>query len=140
MIPGLENAEFIRYGVMHRNTFINSTKLLDKTLKLKNKDNIYFAGQITGGEGYVTAIATGMYVAMNVANRFENKEEFILEDISEIGAIVNYITEEKKKFQPMGANFGIIRSLNENIRDKKEKYRKLSERAIEYLKKSIKGV
>ena len=140
MIPGLENAEFIRYGVMHRNTFINSTKLLDKTLKLKNKDNIYFAGQITGGEGYVTAIATGMYVAMNVANRLENKEEFILEDISEIGAIVNYITEEKKKFQPMGANFGIIRSLDENIRDKKEKYRKLSERAIEYLKKSIKGV
>jgi len=133
MIPGLENAEFIRYGVMHRNTFINSTKLLDKTLRLKNRDNIYFAGQITGGEGYVTAIATGMYVAMNVANRLENKEEFILEDISEIGAIVNYITEEKKKFQPMGANFGIIRSLNENIRDKKEKYRKLSERAIEYL-------
>ena len=81
-----------------------------------------------------------MYVAMNVANRLEKKEEFILEDISEIGAIVNYITEEKKKFQPMGANFGIIRSLNENIRDKKEKYRKLSERAIEYLKKSIKGV
>ena len=77
-----------------------------------------------------------MYVAMNVANRLENKEEFILEDISEIGAIVNYITEEKKKFQPMGANFGIIRSLDENIRDKKEKYRKLSERAIEYLKKT----
>ena len=140
MIPGLENAEFIRYGVMHRNTFINSTKLLDKTLRLKNKDNIYFAGQITGVEGYVTAIATGMYVAMNVANRLENKEEFILEDISEIGAIVNYITEEKKKFQPIGANFGIIRSLDENIRDKKEKYGKLSERAIEYLKKSIKGV
>ena len=140
MIPGLENAEFIRYGVMHRNTFINSTKLLDKTLRLKNKDNIYFAGQITGGEGYVTAIATGMYVAINVANRLENKKEFILEDISEIGAIVNYITEEKKKFQPMGANFGIIRSLDENIKDKKEKYGKLSERAIEYLKKSIKGV
>lgn len=140
MIPGLENAEFIKYGVMHRNTFINSTKLLDKTLKLKNRDNVYFAGQITGGEGYVTAIATGMYVAMNVANRLENKEEFILEDISEIGAIINYITEEKKKFQPMGANFGIIRNLDENIKDKKEKYRKLSERALVYLKKSIKGV
>ena len=139
MIPGLENAEFVRYGVMHRNTFINSTKLLDKTLKLKNKDNVYFAGQITGGEGYVTAIATGMYAAINVANRLNGEKEFVLEDISEIGAIVNYITEEKKKFQPMGANFGIIRSLDENIRDKKEKYRRLSQRAIEYLKKSIKN-
>ena len=81
-----------------------------------------------------------MYAAINVANRLNGEKEFILEDISEIGAIVNYITEEKKKFQPMGANFGIIRSLDENIRDKKEKYRRLSQRAIEYLKKSIKGV
>jgi len=120
MIPGLENAEFIRYGVMHRNTFINSTKLLDKTLKLKNKDNIYFAGQITGGEGYVTAIATGMYVAMNVANRLKNKEEFILEDISEIGAIVNYITEEKKKY--LNSSFAI-----DNYDDREEYNRKHAE-------------
>ena len=137
MIPGLENAEFIRYGVMHRNTFINSTKLLNKTLNLRNKDNIYFAGQITGGEGYVCAMATGLYVAKNIINRLECKKEFYLEDVSAIGAIIKYITEEKKKFQPMGPNFGIIKSLNENIRDKKEKYRKLSQVALEYLKNKI---
>ena len=137
MIPGLENAEFIRYGVMHRNTFINSTKLLNKTLNLRNKDNIYFAGQITGGEGYVCAMATGLYAAKNIINRLECKKEFYLEDVSAIGAIIKYITEEKKKFQPMGPNFGIIKSLNENIRDKKEKYRKLSQVALEYLKNKI---
>ncbi|WP_074016778.1 methylenetetrahydrofolate--tRNA-(uracil(54)-C(5))-methyltransferase (FADH(2)-oxidizing) TrmFO [Fusobacterium massiliense] len=137
MIPGLENAEFIRYGVMHRNTFINSTKLLNKTLNLRNKDNIYFAGQITGGEGYICAMATGLYAAKNIINRLECKKEFYLEDVSAIGAIIKYITEEKKKFQPMGPNFGIIKSLNENIRDKKEKYRKLSQVALEYLKNKI---
>lgn len=137
MIPGLENAEFIRYGVMHRNTFINSTKLLNKTLNLRNKDNIYFAGQITGGEGYVCAMATGLYAAKNIINRLECKKEFYLEDVSAIGSIIKYITEEKKKFQPMGPNFGIIKSLNENIRDKKEKYRKLSQVALEYLKNKM---
>lgn len=138
MIPGLQNAEFIRYGVMHRNTFINSTKLLDKTLKLKTKDNIYFAGQITGGEGYVCAIATGLYSAINIANRLNGKEEFILEDLCAIGSIVNYITEEKKKFQPIGANFGIIRSIEEiKTKDKKEKYRKIANQALEYLKKYL---
>lgn len=135
MIPGLENADFIRYGVMHRNTFINSTRLLDKTLKLKSNENIYFAGQITGGEGYVCAIATGLYSAINIANKLNEKKAFILEDISAIGSIVNYITEEKKKFQPMGPNFGIIRSLDEiKIKDKKEKYRRISNQALAYLK------
>lgn len=138
MIPGLENADFVRYGVMHRNTFINSTKLLDKTLKLKSKDNIYFAGQITGGEGYVCAIGTGLYAAINIANRLEEREEFILDDVCAIGSIINYITEEKKKFQPMGPNFGIIRNLNEiKIKDKKEKYRKISLQALSYLKTKI---
>lgn len=135
MIPGLENADFIRYGVMHRNTFINSTRLLDKTLKLKSNENIYFAGQITGGEGYVCAIATGLYSAINIANKLNEKKAFILEDICAIGSIVNYITEEKKKFQPMGPNFGIIRSLDEiKIKDKKEKYRRISNQALAYLK------
>lgn len=140
MIPGLENAEFVRYGVMHRNTFINSTKLLDKTLKLKSSDNIYFAGQITGSEGYVCAIATGLYSAINIYNRLEGKKEFVLDDTCAIGAIVNYITEDKKKFQPMGANFGIIRNLSdEKIKDKKEKYRKISIQALEYLENFIKN-
>lgn len=139
MIPGLEKADFVRYGVMHRNTFINSTKLLDNTLKLKSKDNIYFAGQITGGEGYVCAIATGLYAAINIYNRLNNKEKFVLEDVSAIGSIIKYISEEKKNFQPMGINFGIIRALDgERIRDKQERYKKISERAIDYLKKNIK--
>lgn len=139
LIPALKNADFVRYGVMHRNTFINSTKLLDKTLKLKTKDNIYFAGQITGSEGYVCAIATGLYSAINIANRLNGKNNFVLEDITAIGAIIKYITEEKKKFQPMGANFGIIKNItNSKIKDKKEKYRKLSEKSLEYLKKYIK--
>ncbi|WP_026338907.1 methylenetetrahydrofolate--tRNA-(uracil(54)-C(5))-methyltransferase (FADH(2)-oxidizing) TrmFO [Fusobacterium russii] len=139
MIPALENAEFVRYGVMHRNTFINSTKLLDKTLKLKSRDNVYFAGQITGGEGYVCAIATGLYAAINIANRLEESENFLLDDVCAIGSIINYITEEKKKFQPMGPNFGIIRNLDEEkIKDKKEKYRRISIQALNYLKRKIK--
>lgn len=138
MIPGLENAEFIRYGVMHRNTFINSTLLLDKTLKLKDKDNVYFAGQITGSEGYVASVGTGMMAAINIANRLEGKEEFVLEDLTALGAIINYITEEKKNFQPMGPNFGIIRSLDRKIRDKKERYNTISQLSINYLSDVIK--
>ncbi|MBR8700630.1 MULTISPECIES: methylenetetrahydrofolate--tRNA-(uracil(54)-C(5))-methyltransferase (FADH(2)-oxidizing) TrmFO [unclassified Fusobacterium] len=133
MIPGLENAEFVRYGVMHRNTFINSTKLLDETLKLKGNDNVYFGGQITGSEGYVSSIATGMMAAINIAHRLEGKEPFILDDRSAIGAMVKYITEEKKNFQPMGPNFGIIRSLDVKIRDKKERYNEVSKIALAYL-------
>lgn len=134
MIPGLENADFIRYGVMHRNTFINSTELLNKTLNLKSNENIYFGGQITGSEGYVSSMATGMMAAINIAHRLEGKEPFILDDRSAIGAMVKYITEEKKNFQPMGPNFGIIRSLEGvRIRDKKERYTMISNIALEYL-------
>lgn len=134
MIPGLENAEFIRYGVMHRNTFINSSKLLDETLKLKTKENIYFAGQITGSEGYVSSIATGAMAAINIAHRLLGKESFILDDRSAIGAMIKYVTEEKKNFQPMGPNFGIIRSLDGvRIRDKKERYNTISKIALDYL-------
>lgn len=138
MIPGLENAEFIRYGVMHRNTFINSSKLLDETLKLKSRDNIYFAGQITGSEGYVSSIATGAMAAINIAHRILGKNSFILDDRSAIGAMIKYVTEEKKNFQPMGPNFGIIRSLDGvRIRDKKERYNTISKIALDYLDTKI---
>lgn len=138
MIPGLENAEFIRYGVMHRNTFINSSKLLDETLKLKSRDNVYFAGQITGSEGYVSSIATGAMAAINIAHRILGKESFILDDRSAIGAMIKYVTEEKKNFQPMGPNFGIIRSLDGiRIRDKKERYNTISKIALDYLDTKI---
>lgn len=138
MIPGLENAEFIRYGVMHRNTFINSSKLLDETLRLKSRDNIYFAGQITGSEGYVSSIATGTMAAINIAHRILGKDSFILDDRSAIGAMIKYVTEEKKNFQPMGPNFGIIRSLDGvRIRDKKERYNTISKIALDYLDTKI---
>ena len=138
MIPGLENAEFIRYGVMHRTTFINSSKLLDETLKLKSRDNIYFAGQITGSEGYVSSIATGAMAAINIAHKILGKESFILDDRSAIGAMIKYVTEEKKNFQPMGPNFGIIRSLDGvRIRDKKERYNTISKIALDYLDTKI---
>lgn len=138
MIPGLENADFVRYGVMHRNTFINSTKLLNDDLSLKEHPNIFFAGQITGSEGYVAAIATGLMSAVNLYNRIEGKDKFVLEDLSSTGAIIKYITEEKKDFQPIGPNFGIIRGLDgKKIRDKRERYTKIAERALEYLDRKL---
>lgn len=135
MIPGLENAEFIRYGVMHRNTFINSSKLLNQSLNLKSNERIFFAGQITGGEGYIAAIGTGFMAAINIVRKIENREPFILDDRSSLGSIIKYITEEKKDFQPMGPNFGIIRSLEgKKIKDKIERYTKISEIALDYIK------
>lgn len=135
MIPGLENADFIRYGVMHRNTFINSSKLLNPTLNLKSDERFYFAGQITGSEGYMAAIATGYMAATNIMNKLEGKEPFILDNRSSIGSIIEYITEEKKDFQPMGPNFGIIRSLEgKRIKDKIERYNAISQIALEYIK------
>ena len=138
MIPGLENADFVRYGVMHRNTFINSPKVLTTSLNLKEYENIFFAGQITGSEGYVCAMATGLMAGINIYNKVIGKEPLVLEDLSSIGAIIKYITEEKKDFQPMGPNFGMIRDLEgKRIRDKKERYNKISERAITYLKENF---
>ncbi|AYZ73877.1 methylenetetrahydrofolate--tRNA-(uracil(54)-C(5))-methyltransferase (FADH(2)-oxidizing) TrmFO [Fusobacterium necrophorum] len=139
MIPALKQVDFLRYGVMHRNTFLNSTKLLKSDLALKSQENLYFAGQITGGEGYVAAISTGCIAAINIANKLQGKEAFILEDVTAIGALIRYITEEKKKFQPMGPNFGIIRSLEgKKFRDKRERYFEMSRLSIEYLKNKIK--
>lgn len=138
MIPGLENADFVRYGVMHRNTFINSPKVLTTSLNLKEYENIFFAGQITGSEGYVCAMATGLMAGINIYNKIVEKEPLVLEDLSSIGAIIKYITEEKKDFQPMGPNFGMIRDLEgKRIRDKRERYNKISERAITYLKENF---
>ena len=135
MIPGLQNAEFAKYGVMHRNTYINSTKLLDNTYNLKLNNNIYFAGQITGVEGYVESISSGMLAALNAIERFYNsgkKVEF--SEYTVIGSLAKYISTPNDKFQPMNANFGILPELEGNkIRDKKERYMKLAERSLENL-------
>ena len=134
MIPGLEKAEFIKYGVMHRNTYINSTKLLDNTYNLKKNQNIYFAGQLTGVEGYVESISSGLVAAINAVKKFKQKNEKIeFSEYTMIGALAKYISTENNKFQPMNANFGILPELGEKIKDKKIKYEKLADRAIDFL-------
>ena len=176
LIPGLENAEFAKYGVMHRNTFINSPELLDETFNLKQNRNIFFAGQITGVEGYVESIASGLVAALNAINKYkelsnneaeaillhnktnmskedsnletknklldcETKEgktsKIIFPEETMIGALSKYIATPNSNFQPMNANFGIIPSLDERIKDKKLRYAKLSDRAIEKLNKML---
>ncbi len=137
MIPGLENANFVKYGVMHRNTYINSTKLLEPTYQLKSNRNIYFAGQITGVEGYVESISSGLVAALNAIEQYnETNKKVVFSDLTMIGALSKYISTTNENFQPMNANFGILPELPEKIKDKKLKYSKLSDRAIEELKMS----
>ena len=131
LIPGLQNAEFVKYGVMHRNTYINSTTLLDETYNLKKNRNIFFAGQITGVEGYVESISSGMVSALNAIAKFKNMESVIFPNTSIIGALARYISTENDRFQPMNANFGIVPELDEKIKDKKLKYQKMAERSLQ---------
>ena len=141
LIPGLQNAEFIKYGVMHRNTYINSTELLDETYNLKKNKNIYFAGQITGVEGYVESISSGMVAGLNAANRFTNQKQkdiinITFSEYTIIGSLAKYISTPNSKFQPMNANFGILPELEvKKIKDKKERYGKLAKRSLEEIKK-----
>jgi len=133
MIPGLKNAEFVKYGVMHRNTYINSSKLLDETYNLKSNSNIYFAGQITGVEGYIESISSGMVAALNAINNFNGNilNPITYSENTVIGALSKYISTSNEKFQPMNANFGILPELEGNrIRDKKERYQKMAERSL----------
>ncbi len=134
LIPGLKNAEFTKYGVMHRNTFINSTKLLDNTYNLKTNNNIFFAGQITGVEGYVESISSGLIAGINATKRLLKEEPLYFSEKTMIGALAKYISTENDKFQPMNANFGILPSLDEKVKDKKLKYEKLADRSIEIMK------
>ena len=141
LIPGLENADFIKYGVMHRNTFINGSILLDSTYNLKNNKNIYFAGQITGVEGYVESISSGLVAALNAVLKYEGREEKIVFPVETmIGSLANYISTENDNFQPMNANFGILPPLNEKIKDKKLKYEKLADKSLEILQKYVENI
>ena len=135
LIPGLQNAEFFKYGVMHRNTYINSTKLLDNTYNLKSNNNIYFAGQITGVEGYVESISSGLVSALNAINKFKGiDEKVVFSDYTVIGSLANYISSDNDKFQPMNANFGILPVLQGNkIKDKKDRYLKLAQRSLAFI-------
>jgi len=135
MIPGLENADFEKYGVMHRNTYINSTKLLDATYNYKQNNNLFFAGQLTGVEGYVESISSGLVAGINAVKKYKNDIKVVFDGRTMIGALAKYISTENQKFQPMNANFGIVPALDEKIRDKKLRYEKLSDRAIEIIKR-----
>ena len=140
MIPGLENAEFVKYGVMHRNTYINSSKLLDETYNLKTNKNIYFAGQITGVEGYVESISSGFVAGINAVNSLKNlgNKQITFSEYTVIGALAKYISTPNEKFQPMNANFGILPELEgKKIKDKKERYMKLAERSLNNLNTDI---
>lgn len=135
MIPALKNAEFMRFGVMHRNSFINSPKILNPDLSLKDAENIFFAGQLSGVEGYMESAASGIIAGMNAVNKFYKKKPIILPKISMIGALLCYITDETvENFQPMGANFGVLPTLDTQIRDKRERYAALANRSLEYFK------
>lgn len=136
LIPGLENAEFVRYGVMHRNTFINSPELLCPTLQFYNRDDLLFAGQMTGVEGYVESAASGLVAGINAAYLAQGQEPVIFPKETAHGSMCNYITSAvAKHFQPMNANFGLMPPLEERIRDKKLKKQKIAQRALEFLDK-----
>ena len=138
LIPGLENAEFVRYGVMHRNTFIDSPRLLDSAFMLKNSDNIYFAGQITGVEGYMESAASGIIAGLAMAARCSGENAIELPDTTILGALTRYISDKTVvAFQPMGANMGLLPPLTIQppIKNKQERNTKLSERALRDLQK-----
>lgn len=139
MIPGLENAQFVRYGVMHRNSFLNSPKLLNADFSFREKDDLFFAGQITGVEGYMESASSGIIAGINAVRKAEGKTPFILPDITMIGALCDYISDESvKNFQPMGANFGVLPAIEPKIRDKKERYAALSNRSLAYIDEVVK--
>ncbi|WP_409991396.1 FADH(2)-oxidizing methylenetetrahydrofolate--tRNA-(uracil(54)-C(5))-methyltransferase TrmFO [Paranoxybacillus vitaminiphilus] len=139
LIPGLENAEIVRYGVMHRNTFINSPKLLKPTYQYKYREDLFFAGQMTGVEGYVESAASGLVAGINAANLVLGKQLVVFPPETAIGSMAHYITSANPKhFQPMNANFGLFAPLDEKIKDKKKKNERYAQRALETIQNFIK--
>lgn len=134
MIPALQNAEFMRYGVMHRNTFLNSPKLLNGDYSMIEHPNLFFAGQITGVEGYMESAGSGLLCGINAARTLQGKPRLILPDFTMLGALQGHIcNRETKDFQPMGANFGILPPIEPKIRDKRERYAALSARSLAFM-------
>ncbi|MDO3410710.1 FADH(2)-oxidizing methylenetetrahydrofolate--tRNA-(uracil(54)-C(5))-methyltransferase TrmFO [Saccharibacillus sp. CPCC 101409] len=134
LIPGLENVDIVRYGVMHRNTFINSPKLLEPTYQCKNRPNLFFAGQMTGVEGYVESAASGLIAGINAAHLALGKEQVVFPEETTLGGMARYITTaDPDHFQPMNANFGLLPKLEQKIRNKKEKNEALAMRALDRL-------
>ncbi len=140
LIPALKNAEFLRYGVMHRNTFINSPACLNADFSLKSDGRVFFAGQITGVEGYVESAASGILAALHAFEKLNGKEPVIPDNTTVIGALSAHISGVNENFQPMNANFGILKQAEIKIRDKKERYAYLAERALENIKEYKKSL
>jgi methylenetetrahydrofolate--tRNA-(uracil-5-)-methyltransferase len=140
LIPGLENAEIVRYGVMHRNTFINSPKLLKPTYQYKYREDLFFAGQMTGVEGYVESAASGLVAGINAARLVTGKDLIVFPPETAIGSMAHYITSANPAhFQPMNANFGLFAPLDEKIKDKKQKNEKYAQRALETIQNFLKN-
>lgn len=137
MIPGLENAEFVRYGVMHRNTFLDAPRLLDRFFRLKGHDNLWFAGQMTGVEGYVESAASGLLCGHHLARQLLGLPPIQLPSDTMLGALSDHVVNDTADYQPMGANMGILPPLPERIRDKKLRYLTLAERAVDSLKREL---
>lgn len=141
LIPALKNAEFLRYGVMHRNTFLNSPEILNSDFSVKERKGLFFAGQITGVEGYMESASSGIMAGFNAVRLLKNKESLVLPPESMIGALSRYISNEAiENFQPMGANFGVLPPLDEKIRDKKLRYSALAQRGLEKVRKIIEEI
>ncbi|MBQ7187296.1 MAG: methylenetetrahydrofolate--tRNA-(uracil(54)-C(5))-methyltransferase (FADH(2)-oxidizing) TrmFO [Ruminococcus sp.] len=138
MIPGLENAEFMRYGVMHRNTYIDSPRLMTPYFNLRQREDLFFAGQITGVEGYIESSASGIMAGLNMARRIQGRQMCLLPETTMIGALSRYISDPTvEKFQPMGCNMGILPELPDRIRDKQLRYEKIADRGLEALDEYI---
>lgn len=141
LIPALKNADFVRYGVMHRNTFIDSPKVLSTGYCLKGNEDIFFAGQITGVEGYMESAASGILAGINAANRVLGRPGIVLPKCTMMGALAGYISDQTvENFQPMGANFGIIPPIEPHIRDKRLRYDAMSRRSLEALCEILKSI
>ena len=137
MIPALKNAEFMRYGVMHRNTFLNGPELLDASFRMKNRPHLLFAGQMTGVEGYMESAASGIVAGLNACRMVRGQEPLVLPRDTMMGALAAHVSDPNANYQPMGANFGILPGLEIHIRDKKQRYGALAQRALESLDRVI---
>jgi methylenetetrahydrofolate--tRNA-(uracil-5-)-methyltransferase len=141
LIPGLENAEFVRMGQMHRNTFMNSPTLLHPSMQYRGRSDLFFAGQITGVEGYIGNVATGLVAAVNLARKLTGESEWILPTTTMLGALCHYVTHaDPKQFQPMKANFGILPDLSDQIRHKRERYSAYVKRGLDDMRQSIEAL
>ena len=140
IFPALKNAEFLRYGVMHRNTFLNSPEILNADFSVKNNPLIFFAGQITGVEGYVESIGSGLVAAIQLDRKLKGREPIDLTDCTVMGALSRYVAAKNEDFQPMNANYGILRPLGSKERNKKEKKRLMSERSLEVIDNILENI